>query len=200
MRIESKQMIAGFPAVHIRRLMRETAGRSISVRWIRDVLQCSHSTANNVLVDLQREGFVLWVGDRFEPSLKGSALGQATAAKPLARSTAGRLVSAVVERAKVINADDDWAYRVAMLVVFGSFVAGAERLNDVDVACKLQPRWQGAEQEETEQFCRVMSGRTFRNTLECAAWPRLEVLRFLKSRSRGLSIQELDSKAGKLLI
>lgn len=192
MRIESRQMIAGFPAVQIRRLMRETVGRSISLRWISEVLQCSEPTASRVLVDLRREGLVVSVAGHFEPSLKGSALAQATAGKPLARSTAERLVSGVVERARLINADDDWAYRVAMLVVFGSFVAGAERPNDVDVACRLTPRWQGTSQEEAEQLSRAARDCRFRNTWECVAWPKLEVLHFLKSRSRGLSVQELD--------
>ena len=132
------------------------------------------------------------VGDHYEPSLKGSALAQATAAKPLERSTAKRLVLGVVERAKLINADDDGAYRVSMLVVFGGFVAGAERPNDVDVACRLKPRWQGAAQEDAEELRRAVRDRRFRNTWECVAWPKLEVIRFLKSRSRGLSVQELD--------
>jgi hypothetical protein len=192
MRIESKQIVAGFPAVQIRRLMRETVGRSISPRCVREVLQCSESTAATVLVDLQREGLVVQVEDHLEPSLQGSALAQATAAKPLARGTAERLISGVVERARLINADDNWAYRVAMLVAFGSFVAGAERPNDVDVACRLKPRWQGAAQEKTEELRRSARDRRFRNTWECAAWPKLEVLSFLKSRSRGLSVQELD--------
>ena len=192
MRIESKQIIAGFPAVQIRRLMRETVGRSISLRCVREVLQCSESTAASVLVDLQREGLVAQVGDHIEPSMKGSALAQATAAKPLVCSTAERLVSGVVERANLINADDDWAYRVAMLVAFGSFVAGEERPNDVDVACRLKPRWQGAVQDRAEELRRAARDRRFRNTWECAAWPKIEVLNFLKSRSRGLSIQELD--------
>ena len=98
----------------------------------------------------------------------------------------------MVERAKFSNADDDWEYRVAMLVVFGSFVAGAERPNDVDVACSLKPRWQRAAQDRAEELRRAVCGRRFRNTWECVAWPKLEVLRFLKSRSRGLSVQELD--------
>ena len=192
MRIEPGQMIAGFPAVQIRQLMRETVGRPITLRWVREVLQCSDATANGVLDDLQREGLVVAVNGHLEPSLKGSALAQATAAKPLVRSTAEWLVSEVVARAKAINADNEWAYRVAMLVVFGSFVAGAARPNDVDVACKLQPRWQGEAQSEAEDERRLFSDRRFRNISECVVWPKLEVLRFLKSRSRGLSIQELD--------
>ena len=192
MRIESKQMIAGFPAVQIRRLMRETVGRSISLRCVREVLQCSESTAASVLVDLQREVLLAQVEDHFEPSLKGSALAQATAARPLVRGTAERLVSGVVDRARLINADDDWAYRVAILVVFGSFVGGADRPNDVDVACGLKPRWKGIAQEDAEEWRRVARDRRFRNTWECVAWPKLEVLHFLKSRSPGLSVQELD--------
>jgi len=192
MRIEAGQMIAGFPAIQVRRLMRETVGRSISLRCVEEVLQCSHSTAARVLVDLQHEGLVIQVEDHLEPSMKGSALAQATASRPLVCSTAERLVSGVVERARLINADDDWAYRVAMLVAFGSFVAGAERPNDVDVACRLKPRWQGAAQDEAEDLRRLARGRRFRNTWECAAWPKLEVLCFLKSRARGLSVQELD--------
>ena len=67
MRIESRQLIAGFPAVQIRRLMRETVGRSISLRWISEVLQCSEPTASRVLVDLQREGRIVSVASHFEP-------------------------------------------------------------------------------------------------------------------------------------
>jgi hypothetical protein len=70
MRIESRQTFAGFPAIQIRRLMRETVGRSISLRCVREVLQCSDSTAASVLVDVQREILVIQVEDHLEPSMK----------------------------------------------------------------------------------------------------------------------------------
>jgi hypothetical protein len=89
MRIESKQIVAGFSAVQIRRLIRETVGRSISPRCVREVLQCSESTAATVLVDLQCEGLFVQVEDHIEPSLQGRALAQATAAKPLVRGRPG---------------------------------------------------------------------------------------------------------------
>ena len=143
-----------------------------------------------MLADLPREDLVVAVNGHLEPSLKGSALAQATAAKPLVRRTAELLVSEVVARAKAINADNEWAYRVGMLVVFGSFVGGAERPNDVDVACKLEPRWRGEAQSEAEDERRLFSDRRFRNISECVVWPKLEVLRFLKSRSRGLALAQ----------
>lgn len=192
MRIDVQQMIAGFPAIAIRQLMRETLGRQISLRWVKEVLSCSEPTASRVLADLEREGFITTINGHFEPSLKGSALAQATAATPLLRATAERLVSEVVERAKLINADDDWAYRVAKLVLFGSLLGGAERPNDVDIGCALEPRWRGETQRQAEELRRAACDHPFRNICEDVAWPKLEILRFLKSRSHGLSIQELS--------
>jgi hypothetical protein len=79
-----------------------------------------------------------------------------------------------------------------MLVVFGSYVDGLERPNDLDVHCQLVPRWRSYVQRETEESRRANHERRFRNISQWAAWPKLEILRFLKSRSRDLSIQELD--------
>jgi hypothetical protein len=45
MRITVDQRIAGYPAVQIRKLMRETVGRSITPRYVREILQCSDSAA-----------------------------------------------------------------------------------------------------------------------------------------------------------
>jgi predicted nucleotidyltransferase len=84
--------------------------------------------------------------------MKGSALAMATAAPPLRRETAERLITQLVERARAVNKDDRWAYRVGRLVVFGSYVRGAERPNDVDVGCETLPRWSGERQQVAEQL------------------------------------------------
>ncbi len=135
MRVDRDQRIANFPAMEIRRLFREIGGALITVPRIQQCLRCSKRVAAVVLADLQREGFVISANGRLEASLKGSALAQATAARPLRRSCAEQLVSELIQRAKIINSDDAWAYRVEMLVVFGSFASGAERPNDVDIGC-----------------------------------------------------------------
>lgn len=192
MRITADQRIAGYPAVQIRQLMRETVGRAITLRYVREILQCSDSAAMRILNHLRREGFVDSVQDHLEPSTKGSALAMATAAPPLRRETAEHLIDGLIGRAWAINADSKWAYRIGMLVLFGSCVRGVERPNDVDIACELLPRWNGERQREQEQIRRAAKGERFRNMSEWATWPKLEVLRFLKSRTRGLSIQELQ--------
>jgi hypothetical protein len=192
MRIAVDQEIAGFSAVEVRRLMRKALGRSVTVRYVRKILACPSCDAARVLRHLQKHGFVERVGTRLAPSTKGSALAMATAARPLRRETAARLIADLIARSRTLNADNQWAYRIGKVVVFGSYVRGVERPNDVDIACELRPRWTGSEQLVQEHLRRHIRKRPFRNLTEWAGWPRLEVLRFLKARARGLSIHELE--------
>jgi predicted nucleotidyltransferase len=171
MRIMTDQSIAGYPAVQVRKLLRETIGRSIPLRYVREILRCSDAAASRVLNRLQKDGFVELVQGHFEPTTKGSALAMATAAPPLRRETAARLIADLTERARALNADERWAYRVGMVVVFGSYVRGVDRPNDVDIACELRPRWTGEKQLAQEQVRREIRGEPFRNMSEWATWP-----------------------------
>jgi hypothetical protein len=192
MRISADEKIAGYSALKIRGLMREALGRSITPRYVREILSCSDSRAARILRQLERGGFVESVRGYWEATTKGSALAMATAAPPLRRETAERLLADLVSRARLINADDTWAYRVRILVIFGSYVRGVERPNDVDIGCALRPRWSGETQRNQEQDRRHERGERFRNISEWAMWPKLEVIRCLRGRARGLSIHELE--------
>ncbi|MGA8580271.1 MAG: nucleotidyltransferase domain-containing protein, partial [Bryobacteraceae bacterium] len=101
-------------------------------------------------------------------------------------------VADLIERARTLNADESWAYRVRTVVVFGSYVRGVDRPSDVDVACELFARWRSDRQRSEEQVRREARVEPFRNMSEWAAWPKLEVFRFLRARARGISIHELD--------
>src|SRR5450432_3900116 len=68
MRITADQKIAGYPVVQIRQLMRETVGRSITLRYVRKVLQCFDSAASSVLNLLHKDGFIQSVGGNLGPS------------------------------------------------------------------------------------------------------------------------------------
>jgi predicted nucleotidyltransferase len=191
-RITTYERIAGYPALQIRQLMRETVGRSITPRYVREILSCTDSGATRVLNRLEKAGFVESVRGYWEATTKGSALAMATAAPPLRRETAERLVRELLGRARLMNADNTWAYRVRMLVLFGSYARGVERPNDIDIGCELHPRWSGEKQQRTEQERRDKRGGRFRNMSEWAAWPKLEVIRYLRASARGLSIHQLD--------
>jgi predicted nucleotidyltransferase len=190
MRIEENQLIAGVPAKDVRRFMRRAAGFIIRPRTVTHVLGFPEDDARRLLSKFEFEGLVTPTDDHWEATAKGHALAMATAAPPLKRQTAERLLAELIRRARAINSDSRWAYRVASLVVFGSVVAGKERPNDVDVGCKLVQRFSGKRQQALEERRRGLKGTRFANIVECAAWPKIKVLKELKSRSRGLSIHE----------
>jgi predicted nucleotidyltransferase len=190
MRIEKNQLIAGVPARDVRRFMRRAAGFIIRPRTVTHVLGFPEEDARRLLRKFEFEGLDTLTDDHWEATAKGHALAMATAAPPLKRQTAERLLDEVILRARAINSDSRWAYQVASLVVFGSVVTGKERPNDVDIGCKLVQRFTGERQQALEEKRRGLKGTRFANIVECAAWPKLEVLKQLKSRSRGLSIQE----------
>jgi hypothetical protein len=189
MRIERDQLIAGLPAREGRRFMRGAADHIIRIAVVTHFLGLSPAGARKFLKELERDGWIAAKVDHWEATEKGRALAMATATKSLRRETAERLIADVVERARMINRDSSFAYRVRLLAVFGSALTGTECPNDVDIACKLAPRFAGEEQEILEDERRASRG-SFINTFEWAAWPKLEVLKKLKSRSRGLSIQD----------
>lgn len=192
MRIERNQMIAGIPAKDVRRFMRAAAGFIIRVRTVTEVLGCSERRALELLKNLHKEGLLAPKDDFWEATERGYALTMATAAHPLRRATAERLIAELMARTRTLNADNSWPYRIGKVVVFGSYVRGVARPNDVDIACELLPRWTGSEQLVQEQLRRQSRKQPYRNLTEWATWPRLEVLRFLKTSARGLSIHELE--------
>jgi predicted nucleotidyltransferase len=150
MRIEENQFIAGVPAKDVRRFMRRTAGFIIRPRTVTHVLGFPEDDAHQLLRKFEVEGLVTPTDDHWEATAKGHALEMATAAPPLKKETAERLLAELITRARAINSDSRWAYRVASLVVFGSVVAGKDRLNDVDIGCKLVQRFSGKRQQTLE--------------------------------------------------
>jgi hypothetical protein len=191
---ESKRikLIAGFPARDVRRLMRESAGFIISARAVTKVLGLSEHLALKSLRALQVEGLVAVREGFREATERGHALAMATAAAPLSRATAERLIEQVVESAQEINRNEGLSYRVHWLALFGSSPAGAERPNDVDIARGLRTRFAGGKQRALEDERREAKGK-FANASEWAVWPKLEVVKRLKAQSHRLSIQDFGS-------
>jgi len=158
MRIEKDQLIGGLLARDVRRFMRQAACFIIGPRTVTNVFGFSEGDACQLLRKFQKEGLVTVKGDHWEATAKGHALAIATAASPLRRATAERLIAEVVERARIINADSEFAYCVQRLVVFGSFVNGSQRPNDIDVACTLVARFDGEKQRALEDERRGEQG------------------------------------------
>ena len=82
------------------------------------------------------------------------------------------------------------------VIVYGSYVRGETFLSDVDIAVELEGKWDSDEERDSREKQRIKfafaSGRTFSNFIDELSWPKYEVQRYLKARTRGLSVHPLD--------
>src|SRR2546430_17118747 len=88
------------------------------------------------------------------------------------------------------------AYRIPTVIVCGSYVRGEPFLSDVDIAVGLEGKWDSDEERDRREKERIKfafaSGRTFSKFIDQLSWPKYEVQRYLKARTRGLSVHGLD--------
>jgi hypothetical protein len=202
MRIISEELIAGYPALEVRDFLRRYRLTGFSIEAAEDALVISSRTATIFMNKLKGLGFVdevgrdKWNGHRaFVLTIKGQALANASAARPLHRKTAERLLAQFLERVQRVNNTQEYVYRVEHVVLFGSMLSDIDRLGDVDVAVQLQPKidkkddafqeWGMARRRAAE-----VKGRNFRGVFDWAMWPTHEVFLQLKARSSGLSLHD----------
>jgi predicted nucleotidyltransferase len=199
MRIKSSDWIVGYPALTIRKLMREGRGGSWGLSLVEDVLEVSSRTAKRVIRDLEKEGFIerddfLKNKQYWRTTIKGNALSMASAAKPISRASAEKKLSEFLDRVRKVKQDDYFLFKVERIIVFGSYLGSEDLLSDIDLAIKLVRKT-----KDDEEFKRLSSlrideayekGRTFRNTLDYIFFPSMEVTRYLKSRSRVIHIHD----------
>jgi predicted nucleotidyltransferase len=120
----------------------------------------------------------------------------ASAAKPIHRKSAERILRSFIERVKQLNSIGDYAYKVSKVVLFGSYLQANERINDIDVALLLEPNEQDRDKQRLLEKKRVdASDRNFSSFFSQLFWPRDEVRLFLKSRSRALSLHDYEVDA-----
>lgn len=200
MRINPKDKIAGVPILEVRRLCRhqsnewscETIGAILKISRLRTIKLISELLAYGYIEESREiEGRMLW-----RKTLNGHSLAHATAAKPLRRETADRLMGELLSRVKSVNAQKRFLLKVTKVVVFGSYLTDVARLGDIDVAVALDFKHENSEilraqwQRKLRQADR--SGIRFANAVERMLWPEIEIRKFLKARSRAISLHDIE--------
>ncbi len=77
--------------------------------------------------------------------MAGNALANATAAAPISRTDADRLLKEFLIRVGIVNGDKPWLYRVGKVVIFGSYLNSQDCVGDIDLAIRLDQRTEFAE-------------------------------------------------------
>ena len=123
---------------------------------------------------------------------RGHELCNATAATPVQRKNADEALQGLVERIGTVNKDDRFLYRITAVVLYGSYVRGAERPADVDLAIKVERKIDDFEKFHEACWRHLHdSGRACQRIGYELDFPRLEVFVFLKQRKRTLSLHSL---------
>ncbi len=203
MRINKGEVVAGYPALTVRKFL----------RLCRSCTIVPATAAYNLKFD-KREGSVFLRGlaalglvepaehmptgeaEAYEISSRGLAFANASAARPITRRTAESALAQFMERLHAVNGNAEYLYRVESAVLFGSMLTEIERLGDVDLAVELSPKV--TEDKAFRRWCdrrrhaAQEAGRRFGSTFDWVVWPRKEVFQALRGRVRTLSIHEWD--------
>jgi hypothetical protein len=199
MRIDAKEMVCGFPPLEVRRLLRRADG-FLSIDFACQVLDVDARTTISLIHELESSGYIEKdPGERgwWRTTVKGSALTMASAALPLRRATADKLLLQFLARVEELRDDHQWCYVVDRAVLFGSYLSTKATLGDVDIGVALRRRHQDAEAhksaEEHRRKIATDAGRQFINFSARLYWPRTEVGLFLKAKRLSLHEIEVDA-------
>jgi len=160
-------------------------------RW-----NASRRASASVIRTLVEEGFIELDEEatkrraaRYKRTERGMELCRATAAKPVHRKNADVALNEFMERVRIVNEDDRFLYRVTAVVLYGSYIRGAERPADVDLAIELEKKISDGKKFGEACWKHFYdSGRAYQRTGYEYALPRDEVFVFLRQRKRTLSL------------
>jgi predicted transcriptional regulator len=189
MRITREMTIVGVPAIQLRDALRRLVS-GFDAEYLANSLNMSAEEGRCITGQLLAEGYLEVEMEHhgrtyYHLTTKGAALQLASAAKPIKRATAERLVKEIIQRADAINAEPSYLYRVTKLLVFGSYLTDSPTLGDVDIAVELTPKiadpdeFSAAALKYTSDA--AAAGKRFSSFFQGLFWPQEEIERTLKN-------------------
>ena len=197
MRIDPKGTVRGYPTLLIRQTLRRLRGDcEWGVEALENAAKLSPGAGRAFAKALQAEGLIaVSRHEGWTVTQAGDTMAVATASRPVTRQTAERALAEFLERVARVNDDPYFLARVVRVALYGSMLRPeVERLSDVDLAVQLvakEPdfeRLREANAERVEQL--AILGQRFSNFLEEQFCWFLETFRFLKGRSRVISLAD----------
>lgn len=202
MNISPGEEIAGFPAIRLRELFRRIGDGQMDKKGAAYHLGTTQKRALEILLQLEKEGFLksitivhnkktkIW----WELATKGVGLKLASAARPIKRATADRLLKELLERVEIVNDSPEYLYWVVEVIVFGSYLDPKRlTMSDIDIAVGLEAKEK--DRKKHVALCRYqveaeVSG--YLNLFDELYYSFYKTLKRLKNRSWGISIHTTD--------
>jgi len=199
MRITRDMTIVGVPAIQLRDALRGLVS-GFDAEYLANKLNMSAEEGRGIAGQLLAEGYLAVEMEHhgetyYGLTMKGAALQLASAAKPIKRATAERLVQEIIQRAEAINAEPSYLYRVTKLLVFGSYLTDSPTLGDVDIAVELTPKIADPDEfsAAASQYAddAAAAGRRFSSFFQRLFWPQEEIQRILKNSISYVSLHPI---------
>ena len=209
MRINTADTIGGLPILTVRAVLhRLWRVDDLTAQEVADALrdlQLDPRKASRLLKAMVAAGYLERVGGRpgvWCMSREGAALTWAHATRPIRRRTAERLLAGFLERVRALEGwKHPYAFGVAEVVVYGSYLRDVEDLGDVDLAVELLPRYSNPDaqflyRQERIRAAERASGQLYRwrSIVHELDYPYREVMQYLRARKRSLSFLDLDGR------
>lgn len=155
---------------------------------------CDKDQISSALPSLEEGGFVMEREGLWTDTATGmNELTQARFGKSMTRNEADALLERTISRAREYNATEGYPYFIEELRVFGSYLTRAEELGDLDVwividerpGFKVDRNWRSS-------YYGIDGSARPRNIIDHLYLGKTELARFLKQRSRKLSLHDQD--------
>jgi hypothetical protein len=116
-------IVAGLSAEVVRGFLLQSAeSPGWTSKYVQNTLGVDAAGAKQVLAALSMAGYIEPDGDgkdKWRNTAAGNLVAGVKAARPITRKTAEKSIADVLERARVVNADASYLYRVRKIVLFG---------------------------------------------------------------------------------
>lgn len=201
MRISGQDQIVSQPALKVRQLMRIGQAHCIVPDDVIKFCDVDETVAAQIIQRLFEEGYIIPdpvfpQSERWINTIKGNALANASAAKPIKRATAEKHLALFLRRVKQANETGEFAYRVSKVIVFGSYLSEVSELGDVDIAVALADTTSDSREisrlHDLRRAIAIKNGRNFKDTFDEIIWPVQEVMLYLKSGSRVINLHRIE--------
>ncbi|MBI2385180.1 MAG: nucleotidyltransferase domain-containing protein [Elusimicrobia bacterium] len=158
-------------------------------------LRADQAAAREIVVELAARGYIersafFVEGEYWKNTIRGNAFAGATAAKPLLRASADKRLKEFLDRVEEVRRDPYYLYRVHRVILFGSYLTSKDRINDIDLCVSLTVKEKDKQDRLREQRVEetLRRGKVFKSFIDRLTWPETEVLKFLKAKSRSISL------------
>jgi predicted nucleotidyltransferase len=201
MRIDPADTLIGYPIVAIRDLLRKLV---FDRAWVQQALKVDAAEADRVLRELAEARLICplerpGMAGKWETTPDGTRLANASTLPSISREQADRIMKAFMARVQDVRSQDKYLYEVGEVVLFGSYLAGAPEVNDIDLIVRLRMKqnFNASYGEALAQKLRAAAaqGKKFALARNWFDHLQAEVMGYLKATSEYVSFHRPDTLA-----